>query len=121
MLTVFSDNTSSFRQGMTRRAFVQAGTCTVGGFSLADMLRLEASQAVETPFVKDISIVFLYFSGGASHIETFDPMMGAAAEVRSQTGEVATTIPGVTFGGTFPRLARHAEGMSVVRSRSVVR
>ena len=116
MLTVFSDNNSTPRQGMTRRAFVQAGTCTVGGFSLADMLRLEAAQAVETPFVKDISIVFLYFSGGASHIETFDPMMGAAAETRSQTGEVVTTIPGVTFGGTFPRLARHAERMSVVRS-----
>jgi len=116
MLTLFSGNNIRHPERMSRRSFLQVGTCAVGGLSLGDVLALEAAQAVETPFVKDISIVFLYFSGGASHIETFDPMMGAAPEIRSQTGEVATTIPGVTFGGTFSRLARHAQEMSIVRS-----
>ena len=116
MLTVFSDDNAKRHHGLSRRSFLQVGTCTIGGLSLGDVLTLEAAQAVETPFVKDISVVFLYFSGGASHIETFDPMMGAPPEIRSQTGEVATTLPGVTFGGTFPRLARHAQGMSIVRS-----
>ena len=116
MLTVFSGKKMESRRRMSRRSFLQVGTCTVGGLSLSDVLALEAAQAVETPFVKDLSVVFLYFSGGASHIETFDPMMDAAPEIRSQTGEVATTIPGVSFGGTFPQLARHAQEMSVVRS-----
>ena len=35
--------------------------------------------------------------------------MDAPEGVRSVTGEVATAIPGVTFGGTFPRLAARAE------------
>src|SRR5262249_38653785 len=35
---------------------------------------------------------------------------------RSITGEVKTTLPGVTFGGTFPLLAKHAKRMAVVRS-----
>jgi hypothetical protein len=35
---------------------------------------------------------------------------------RSLTGEVKTTLPGVTLGGTFPLLARHAKKMAIVRS-----
>lgn len=116
MLTVFPDKHPSHGRRLSRRSFLQVGTSTIGGLTLGDLLALEAAPVVETPFVKDISIVFLYFSGGASHIETFDPMMGAPPETRSQTGEVATSMPGVTFGGTFPRLARFAHEMAVVRS-----
>ena len=67
-------------------------------------------------FVKDKSVVLLYLSGGASQIETFDPKMQAPDGVRSVDGEVATSIPGITFGGSFERLARHAKNMAVVRS-----
>ena len=116
MLTLFADNPTTRRRPLSRRSFVQIGTCAIGGLSLSDLLRVQAAPVVETDFVNDLSVVLLYFSGGASHIETFDPMMDAPAETRSQTGEVATTIPGVTFGGTFPRLARHAQQMSIVRS-----
>jgi hypothetical protein len=60
--------------------------------------------------------VFLFMHGGPSQIETFDPKMTAPAGIRSATGEVATSIPGVTFGGTFDRLAALAHRLSVVRS-----
>ncbi len=39
-----------------------------------------------------------------------------AGEYRSTTGEVATRIPGVTIGGTFPRIASVANRMAFVRS-----
>jgi hypothetical protein len=42
--------------------------------------------------------------------------MDAPSEIRSVTGEIKTTIPGVTFGGTFERLARLADRFSIVRS-----
>lgn len=42
--------------------------------------------------------------------------MSAPSEFRSITGEVKTKIPGVTFGGTFPKLAKLADKFSVVRS-----
>src|SRR5207237_8394781 len=64
----------------------------------------------------DRAVVFVFMHGGPSQIETFDPKMSAPAEVRSATGEVATRLPGVTFGGTFPRLARLADRLAVVRS-----
>jgi hypothetical protein len=42
--------------------------------------------------------------------------MLAPSNARSTTGEVATTIPGVTFGGTFPKLAALARKLTIVRS-----
>src|SRR5262249_51619953 len=53
---------------------------------------------------------------GPPQTETFDPKMSAPAEFRSTTGEVATRIPGVTFGGSLPRLAALADKLTVVRS-----
>jgi hypothetical protein len=49
-------------------------------------------------------------------VETFDPKMTAPSEYRSVTGEVATNVPGVTVGGTFPKIARVADKMAFVRS-----
>ena len=42
--------------------------------------------------------------------------MAAPDGVRSITGEVPTSLPGITFGGTFPRLAQQAHRMAIVRS-----
>jgi hypothetical protein len=60
--------------------------------------------------------VFVFMHGGPSQVETFDPKMDMPSEIRSATGEVATRLPGVTFGGTFPRLAQVADKLSIVRS-----
>lgn len=84
--------------------------------TLPQLLELRASSGGQ--FVRDKSVVLLYLSGGASHIETFDPKMTAPAGTRSATGEVQTTIPGVSFGGTFPLLAQHARKLAVIRSFS---
>jgi len=67
---------------------------------------------------KDTAVVLLFLTGGPSQIETFDPKMTAPAEYRSVTGDVASNIPGVALGGTFTRLARHADKMAIVRSFS---
>jgi hypothetical protein len=58
----------------------------------------------------------LFLHGGPPHIEFFDPKMTAPSEIRSITGELSTSVPGVTFGGTFPKLAALAHKFTVVRS-----
>jgi hypothetical protein len=67
-------------------------------------------------FLRDRSLVMLFLCGGPSQYEMFDPKMEAPAEFRSLTGEAATTIPGVTFGGTFQELGKRAHRLAVVRS-----
>ena len=52
--------------------------------------------------MKRKSVIWLWLSGGPTHVETFDPKMDAPVEYRSVTGEVKTPIPGVTIGGSGP-------------------
>ena len=101
---------------VSRRDFLQVGTLGLGGLSLPWLLQQRALAAAGPDFVKDRAVVMLFLSGGASHIETFNPNMGGIAASRSATGEVKTTVPGLTFGGTYPKLAQHAHRMAIVRS-----
>ncbi|MBL8827954.1 MAG: DUF1501 domain-containing protein [Planctomycetaceae bacterium] len=116
MLTVYSSTGSTNCQGIARRDFLRAGALSLGGWSLADLLRTQASAAGSPSIVRDKAVVVLFLSGGASHIETFDPKLSAPSEIRSMTGETTTSLPGVTFGGTFTRLAARAQRLSIVRS-----
>src|SRR6185295_18568727 len=100
----------------TRRSFLHAGALALGGLTLPGLLRARALAASEGRSVKDTSVVFLFLTGGPSQIETFDPKMSAPLEFRSVTGETATSLPGVAFGGTFPLLAQRAHRLAVVRS-----
>src|SRR5689334_7462871 len=98
-----------------RRSFLRVGSLALGGLSLLDLLAARAAESrrVVKP---DKSVIFLFLHGGPSQIETFDPKMSAPSEFRSTTGELQTRLPGVTFGGTFPRLAARADRLAVVGS-----
>jgi hypothetical protein len=107
---------SPIRPGMGRREFLRVGGLGLGGLSLSDLLAARAAaKAMKLP-VKDKSVIFLFMHGGPSQFETFDPKMDAPDGTRSATGEVKTTIPGITFGATFPKLAKLAHKFSIVRS-----
>ena len=101
-------------QGFSRRDFLRLGT--LGGLTLPGLLANKALAAKAGLPTRDKSVVLLFLSGGPPHIEFFDPKMTAPVEFRSITGEVKTNIPGVTFGGTFPKLAKLTDKFSVVRS-----
>lgn len=116
MLTLFADRGRRDCTGMTRRDFLQAGTLGLGGLSLSSLLENRVRAAASGSYLKDKAVVLLFLSGGASHIETFNPNMQASAPYHSVTGEVQTRVPGMTFGGTFPLLSEHAGNMAVVRS-----
>ena len=98
MLNVFTSSGSRDCGGVSRREAISIGSLGLAGGSLglADLLRAQA--AAPTAF-RDKSIVLLFLTGGPSQVETFDPKMTAPAEIRSVTGELATSLPGVPFGG----------------------
>ena len=97
-----------------RRDFLRVGGLSLGGLAASGLNEARAISS-ERP-LSEKSVVFLFLHGGPSQIETFDPHMFAPAEIRSATGEVQTTLPGVTFGASFPRLAARAEWLAIVRS-----
>lgn len=116
MLEIVTGRASRNCQGVTRRECLQVGTLGLGGLSLTALLSARADAAASGQAVKDTSVVVLFLTGGPSQIETFDPKMSAPADYRSATGAVASKIPGVALGGTFPKLAALADKMALVRS-----
>ena len=103
----------------SRRQFLQVGSLgMLGGLGLPQLLQARESSAPTSDILRGKSVIFLFLHGGPSQIETFDPKMTAPDGIRSTTGELATAIPGVTFGGTLPKLAYLADRLTVVRSFS---
>src|SRR5262245_49323631 len=104
-------------QGVSRRELLKIGGLGFGGLlTLPHLLAVKSQAAALGQVVKDRSVVLLFLQGGPSHIELFDPKMTAPSEIHSITGEVQTKLPGITFGGTFPKLAAMPDKLTVVRS-----
>jgi uncharacterized protein (DUF1501 family) len=116
MLNIVTDRQHRDCDGMARREFLKIGTLGAGAMTLPGLLAARAAAKAAGKPVKDTSIVWVWLAGGPTHVETFDPHMRAPVEYRSTTGEVRTKLPGVTIGGTFPRLASVADKMAFVRS-----
>jgi len=96
-----------------RRDFLRVGALSLGGLTLPAFTSARGSTSTT---LADKSVVFLFLHGGPSQLETFDPHMEAPAEIRCATGEIPTALPSVTFASSFPRLARLADRLAVVRS-----
>jgi uncharacterized protein (DUF1501 family) len=117
MLTLCDPRPARTCQGFSRREFLRVGSLTLGGLSLPGLMASRAAASVtRSDYVRDKSVVFLFLQGGPSHIEFFDPKLTAPSEFHSVTGEVPTAHAGITFGGTFPQLAKLAKKFSIVRS-----
>jgi uncharacterized protein (DUF1501 family) len=107
MLTIFDTD-----RLLRRRHFLQIG----GTLALTNLLKAKIGAAETRRLLTDRSVIFLFLHGGPSQIETFDPKMDAPVESRSATGAVATALPGIRFGGSFPKLAARADKLAIVRS-----
>lgn len=99
--------------GFSRRDFLRVGSLGLGGLTLPGLLELKAAAPTAA---RDRAVVLLFLQGGPPQHETFDPKMTAPEEYRCATGEVSTQLPGITFGSTFPQMAKRADRLAIVRS-----
>ena len=113
MFTFYSKTQRRDCEGNTRRDFLKVGA--IGG-SLLTLPNLLRARAKAPTAVNNKSVIWIWLAGGPTHVETFDPKMTAPSEYRSITGEAKTPIPGVTMGGTFPKIAACGDKMALVRS-----
>lgn len=116
MLTFLSNRRYQDCEGTTRRDFLRVGSLGLGALSLPTLLAAKAQAQSNGRSINNKSVIWIWLSGGPTHVETFDPKMTAPVEFRSVTGEVQTSIPGMTLGGGFPLLAKVADKLALVRS-----
>jgi len=98
--------------GFTRRAALQVG---VGMFGL-NLFRLLEAQAAGRTSRSDVSCVFIFLAGGASHFETFDPKPDAPPEIRGLWSPTATNVPGTFICEKMPLMAQRMDKVSIIRS-----
>src|ERR1043166_6938849 len=86
-------------QGVSRRAFLEAGASSILGLSLADLLRLRANAASRPagggPTGSARSVILLWLWGGPAHLDTWDPKPNAPLEYRGPFSSIASRVPGV--------------------------
>jgi hypothetical protein len=102
-------------QGVSRRAFLQAGASTVLGLSMADLLRLQAEAT--TPLSNSArSVILLWLWGGPAQLDTWDPKPSAPLDFRGPFAAIPTRVPGTRIGELFPQIAEVADTFSILRS-----
>lgn len=99
--------------GISRRAFLQVGTSSVLGLSLADLLRARGPNTSTAPAK---SVILLWLWGGPSQLDTFDPKPNAPLEYRGPFGTIPTRIAGVRFCELFPQLASLSDKFALLRT-----
>jgi hypothetical protein len=106
---------------VSRRELLQVGYSSMLSVALAPLLAAQ-SRSAPAP-VEGLSsvprakgVLFIFLTGGPSHIDTFDMKPEAPAEVRGTFQPIATDVPGIFFCEHLPQLARHASKLAVVRT-----
>lgn len=101
--------------GLTRRDFLQAGALSAIGLTLPQYMAMQAQGAVKDPN-DDRSVIMIFNLGAPSHIDTWDMKPDAPAEVRGPFKPIQTNAPAIQISEILPRMAKHADKFSLVRS-----
>ena len=109
-------STREFCDGVSRRNVLKIGTLaamgTLGGWALPDLLRAESLSGRKSPK----SVIMIYLVGGPPHQDMFDLKPKAPKEIAGPWRPIAATVPGFEICEAFPRLARLADKLTVIRS-----
>lgn len=78
--------------------------------------RLRAGEAADGGRSPIRACILIFYYGGPSHLDTWDPKPRAPAEIRGEFQPIATSVPGVTISEHLPRMARLMHHVALVRS-----
>ncbi len=112
MIRLDADRPATFCDGLSRRDFLHAGAIAPLGLSLPGLARAKAAGAKDD----DVNCIMLFLVGGPSQLDTWDPKPKAPAEVRGPFQAIQTNVAGMQISEIFPRMAKHADKFSLVRS-----
>lgn len=110
------------RHDLSRRAFVSNAAKTFLGVSAVSHLAVPRAGAVPgqgTSALKQAAtarnVIYLYMTGGMSHLDTFDPKPGKE-DIMGLTKTIATNVDGIRIAGNLPLISRQMDKLALVRS-----
>ena len=107
---------------LTRRAFLGRASAGLLGLGLMPMMAPFAGAAEGMLDESTISlgpataknVIYLYMSGGMSHLDTLDPKPGAATQ--GPVSAIDTNVDGIQLTEYFPNLAQHMDKCAIINS-----
>jgi hypothetical protein len=102
--------------GPSRRSFLQVGFAGMAGMWLPNLMKLEASGAVNDNHAHIKNCITLFLVGSPGHLDTWDMKPNAPAEVRGRFQPIPTNVTGVQICEHFPLMARKMNKISLIRS-----
>lgn len=115
MLQITSHSRDRLCDGLNRRRFIQIGALGLGGFTLADLMKLEAKAATRQ-HSSQRSVILIWQHGGPSQLDTFDMKPDQPSEVRGPYESIETTIPGMRICERMPHHAEVMDKCTIIRS-----
>ena len=122
MLSIQGPAAPSMCNGLDRRELLKVGALGMSGASLPLLLN-QPSWATEaksdrrsSTFGQAKNCIVLFLSGGAAHLDTFDPKPDAPVEIRGEFGTIETALPGVRVSEHLPHLAKLLKKGALIRS-----
>ena len=99
--------------GLSRRSFLRIGSLALGGLTLADVLRAEATRESGRSHK---SVIMIFMPGGPSHLDMYDLKPDAPVEVRGEFRPIRTAVPGIQICEHLPKLARSMGRLVPIRT-----
>ncbi|MDB4794143.1 DUF1501 domain-containing protein [Pirellulaceae bacterium] len=109
-------------ESSSRRAFVSGAAKSFLGLGTLAISPSLASGISNTGFApastggKAKRVIYLYMSGGMTHLDTFDTKPGA--ETQGPVESIKTSAPGVKISEYFPKMAKQMHHAAVINSLS---
>lgn len=113
MLTLYGNPSNRFCDQVSRRSFLRIGGLGLGGLSMPDLLRAEATRGAGS---SNKSVIMIYLPGGPPHQDMFDIKLDAPPEIRGEFRPIATNVPGVQVCEHLPLLANMADRLAIIRT-----
>ncbi|MBI1325057.1 DUF1501 domain-containing protein [bacterium] len=118
---------SGFGRSASRRGLLRAGSIALwGGPAMAGLDRFLAAREFSEAapgtrprggsFGKAKRCILLFMWGGPAQQDTWDMKPEAPSEFRGEFRPISTSVPGLSICEHFPRLARQAHRLTVIRS-----
>lgn len=99
--------------GVRRRDFLTMGALGMGGLTLSDVLRAEATNGDGR---QHKAIIMIYLTGGPPHQDIIDLKPDAPSEVRGEFSPIDTNVPGIQICELMPRMAAMQDKFINVRT-----
>ncbi len=113
MIFIQGRSYNRFCDGLHRRNFLKIGSLGIGGLSLVELLRAEATNGVGSA---NKSVIMVYLPGGPPHQDMYDLKTEAPVEIRGEFRPISTNVPGIQICEHLPHLARLADKYAIIRS-----